>query len=38
MTHGTPAGATPLAGYGDIRFDVQVDILRRPQYWDLGMA
>ncbi len=38
MTHGTPAGATPLAGYGDIRFDVQVDLLRRPLYWDLGMT
>ncbi len=27
-----------LAGFGDIRFDVQVDILRRPEYWDLGMT
>jgi 6-bladed beta-propeller len=27
-----------LAGYGDIRFSVQVDILRRPEYWDLGMC
>lgn len=27
-----------LAGYGDVRFSVQVDILRRPQYWELGMC
>src|SRR5947209_20207131 len=28
----------PLTGYGDIRFSVQVDLLQRPQYWDLGLC
>lgn len=40
---GTDAGAatravTPLTGSGDIRFSVQVDILRPPLYWDLGFC
>jgi sugar lactone lactonase YvrE len=30
--------AAPLSGYGDIRFSVQVDLLQRPAYWDLGMC
>jgi sugar lactone lactonase YvrE len=38
MTDMTSQAATELRGYGDIRFEVQVDILRRPLYWDLGMT
>jgi sugar lactone lactonase YvrE len=30
--------AAPLTGYGDIRFSVQIDLLQRPAYWDLGMC
>jgi hypothetical protein len=29
---------TGLAGYGDIRFEVQVDLLHLPAYWDLGLC
>jgi sugar lactone lactonase YvrE len=32
------ARTTALAGYGDIRFDVQVDLLHLPAYWDLGLC
>jgi hypothetical protein len=27
-----------LAGHGDVKFSVQVDILQRPDYWDLGLC
>jgi sugar lactone lactonase YvrE len=36
MMDGRPASA--LSGKGDIRFEVQVDILHRPVYWDLGLT
>jgi hypothetical protein len=38
MTDTTAGSATPLAGYGDIRFEVQVDLLQRPAYWELGLC
>jgi hypothetical protein len=38
MTKATDQRATPLAGHGDIRFEVQLDILQRPEYWELGMC
>jgi sugar lactone lactonase YvrE len=38
MTDTTSNAATELRGYGDIRFTVQLDILRPPLHWDLGMA
>ena len=29
---------TALAGHGDIRFEIQVDLLQRPEFWDLGLC
>jgi sugar lactone lactonase YvrE len=38
VTDATGRAVRPLAGHGDIRFSVQVDILRPPLYWDLGLC
>ena len=38
MTHANGQPATALSGHGDVRFSVQVDILVRPQFWNLGLC
>jgi DNA-binding beta-propeller fold protein YncE len=36
MTHVSGKTATALSGHGDIRFTVRLDLLQRPEYWQLG--
>jgi len=38
MSDTTSRPTADLAGHGDIRFSVSVDILKRPLYWDLGLC
>ena len=38
MTESGGDAPAALAGYGDIRFEVQVDLLQEPEFWDLGLC
>lgn len=38
MTDMAGQNATALKGHGDVKFEVQVDILQKPAFWDLGLC